>query len=513
MKSDAYTYDGADSSLTQHTISVLGNTAYTYSYQYDSKGNITKITRVNAGSSKSINYTYDAANQLVREDNQIAGYSWTMTYDNAGNMLTRKKYSYTTGTLGSVLSTQTFTYGKDGWGDVLTKINSTTVTSDASGNLLSDGTNTYTWKNGRQLATSTKNGVTWTYTYDASGMRTQRSNGSTIYAYIYDGGNLSQMTVGSNALIFTYGINGQPMSVKYNGVDYYYVTNSQGDVVGILNGSGTEVVTYTYDAWGNILSTSGSMASTLGAHNPLRYRGYVYDYETGLYYLQSRYYNPAIGRFISADNYPSTGQGLTGNNMFAYCGNNPVSRADDGGECWHIVAGAVIGGLFELCAQLIANEGDITDINWKKVGIATAVGGITAACGPVVGALISGAGNIAMELASGTTDLAKIGISFAVGFGASFAGYGVGKIAQKIGGKIAVNHLAKQGPGKIKSTITKLIDVAGKDRNKIKNLTWAVSNYPQIPKALIGKTIPQIFNSLAVGVSGYGTMGAIYGLT
>ena len=254
-----------------------------------------------------------------------------MTYDNAGNMLTRKKYSYTTGTLGSVLSTQTFTYGKDGWGDVLTKINSTTVTSDASGNILSDGTNTYTWKNGRQLATVTRNGTTWTNTYDASGMRTQRVSGSTVYRYTYEGTQLAQMTVGSNTLLFTYGINGQPMSVKYNGVDYYYITNAQGDVVGILNSSGTDVVTYTYDAWGNLLSTTGSMASSLGLNNPLRYRGYVYDRETGLYYLQSRYYNPTICRFISADNLvaPETSVGC---NQFIYCCNNPVSYSDSTGH-------------------------------------------------------------------------------------------------------------------------------------------------------------------------------------
>ena len=74
------------------------------------------------------------------------------------------------------------------------------------------------------------------------------------------------------------------------------------------------------------------MAATLGAQNPLRYRGYVYDTETGLYYLQSRYYNPAWGRFINADAYASTGQGIIGNNMFAYCGNNPVIRHDPTGQ-------------------------------------------------------------------------------------------------------------------------------------------------------------------------------------
>ena len=83
--------------------------------------------------------------------------------------------------------------------------------------------------------------------------------------------------------------------------------------------------------------------SSVAVLYPLRYRGYVYDNETGFYYLQSRYYDPTTCRFINADEYASTGQGLSGHNMFAYCGNNPIMRADDGGEFWHIVAGAAIG--------------------------------------------------------------------------------------------------------------------------------------------------------------------------
>ena len=87
------------------------------------------------------------------------------------------------------------------------------------------------------------------------------------------------------------------------------------------------------------------MASTMGQHNQLRYRGYVYDPETNLYFLNSRFYNPETGRFINADVYPSTGQGLTGNNMCAYCGNNPVIRTDDGGDFWNIIIGAVVGAV------------------------------------------------------------------------------------------------------------------------------------------------------------------------
>ena len=117
------------------------------------------------------------------------------------------------------------------------------------------------------------------------------------------------------------------MSVKY-GSTYYYVTNIQGDVVALLNTSGTAVVEYTYDAWGKLYSTIGTLADTLGEVNLLTYRGYVYDHDTELYYLQSRYYDPEVSRFINADGLVSTGQGLIGNNMFAYCLSNPVNFAD-----------------------------------------------------------------------------------------------------------------------------------------------------------------------------------------
>ena len=101
--------------------------------------------------------------------------------------------------------------------------------------------------------------------------------------------------------------------------------------MGIVDSWGKEVVRYRYDAWGNLLETSGDMADTLGKLNVLRYRGYVYDDETGLYYLKARYYNPAWGRFISSDRYASTGQGMLGSNMFAYCNNDPVMMVDSDG--------------------------------------------------------------------------------------------------------------------------------------------------------------------------------------
>ena len=122
------------------------------------------------------------------------------------------------------------------------------------------------------------------------------------------------------------------MIIKYGDVDtYHYELNLQGDVIAILDSDGIRVVEYTYDAWGNILSITGSKKDTLGQANPLRYRGYVYDDETGMYYCQSRYYDPEIGRWLNADGLVATGQGFTGNNMFAYCLNNPVNCIDETG--------------------------------------------------------------------------------------------------------------------------------------------------------------------------------------
>ena len=153
--------------------------------------------------------------------------------------------------------------------------------------------------------------------------------GFSVYEiYADDGsGQLSRMTYNNHALYFSYSA-GKPTAVNYNGTDYYYVTNLQGDVVAILDTGGNRVVEYVYDAWGKILSVTGTHADTLGQHNPLRYRGYVYDNETGLYYVSSRYYDPEIGRFINADSQLNQKDSILGFNMFAYCHNNPIMYSD-----------------------------------------------------------------------------------------------------------------------------------------------------------------------------------------
>ena len=117
----------------------------------------------------------------------------------------------------------------------------------------------------------------------------------------------------------------------------------QGDIVAVYNEAGTKLISYKYDAWGHFSVTySNGGASTSAANNPFRYRGYYYDSDLAFYYLQTRYYDSNTGRFISADGYVSTGQGILGNNMYAYCGNNPITRADATGDWWTLVIVAVV---------------------------------------------------------------------------------------------------------------------------------------------------------------------------
>ena len=130
---------------------------------------------------------------------------------------------------------------------------------------------------------------------------------------------------------FLYDESGSAYSFIYNGTQYYYVKNLQGDVVKILNTSGTTVVAYSYDAWGKCTVTSGASNAIANA-NPIRYRGYYYDTDTGFYYLQSRYYDPAVKRFINADSYINANGDFIGYNMYTYCSNNPINLSDSNGE-------------------------------------------------------------------------------------------------------------------------------------------------------------------------------------
>ncbi len=190
--------------------------------------------------------------------------------------------------------------------DLVTAFDGQSISYDSIGNPTSyyNGTRwTMTWANGRSLATASDGTTSLSFTYDTNGLRTSKVVNGTTYRYYYAGGKLMRMTWGANILDFFYDESGLPYAMKYNGTVYYYVTNLQGDVMRIVDASGTVMACYDYDPYGKVISATGTLANV----NPLRYRGYVYDQETGFYYLNSRYYDPAVGRFINADVLVSAG--------------------------------------------------------------------------------------------------------------------------------------------------------------------------------------------------------------
>ena len=339
-----YTYvdGGFGTNSTTPLVKKITQNGISFEYEYDSRGNIVSEKRGNL----TTTYAYDALGQLIRVNDPHENATWVYSYDRGGNITSKTKYAYTTGTLGTAVETIPYTYGDSNWKDKLTAYNGTAITYDVIGNPVNDGMWTYEWQTGRQLNRMSGEGQAMTFKYDHNGMRTQKIVEQDWYPittnYFSTDDTLSHMTVDytdwdeiehRDKLHFFYDDDEQAAQVNFNGVIYTYVHNLQGDVVGILDSTGALVVEYKYDAWGKLLSTTGSLADTLGKRNPFRYRGYIYDEESGLYYLRSRYYNPEIGRFINADIIENVeAEDLLALNLFCYAINSPISNSDQDGN-------------------------------------------------------------------------------------------------------------------------------------------------------------------------------------
>ena len=336
-------------------------------YGYDDNGNIASATL----NGKWTGYTYDELGQLIQVNDHSDtrsgenGTTWKYTYDLGGNILKKERFAYADTT--NPLETVTYTYGDATWRDKLTAVNGNDIAYDAIGNPLNDGTWTYTWQNGRQLQKMQKAGVTAEFVYNADGLRVQKTVNGVATKYTLHGKNVVHMTSGTDELHFFYDAQNKPAVVIFNGIAYAYLYDLQGDVIGLVDNNGTQMVSYTYDAWGKMLSKTGTLASTLGTIQPFRYRGYALDEETELYYNQSRFYNPSIARFITAD---TTGvltaslKSLTEKNLFAYCDNNPVMRKDIDGAFWDTFFDIV--SLAVSVCEVIANPTD----PWAWAGLA-----------------------------------------------------------------------------------------------------------------------------------------------
>ena len=393
----AYTYQGANQ-LRSKAIGSVMTKAYNYCYNedggyraslpnyvnyrdsssnliygdnchYDSNGRLVKILDSGSSTTTRAIYGYDQQGQLTSAT--VGGTSYTYTYDTAGNIQSKKVGSTTT---------NYYTYGNSAWRDLLTAYGGNTITySGGNPTKYYDGS-TFTWTQGRRLATAKVGSTNISYAYDMAGVRSSKTVGSTTYKYTTLSGLVTRQTGGNATIDFVYDESNQPLAMKYNGKVYYYVLNAQGDVVRIVDGSRNVVASYSYDPWGKLLSSSGTLANV----NPLRYRGYYYDSETGFYYLQSRYYDPAIGRFINADSYASTdATGLLSTNMFAYCENDPVNKSDPTGEVAPILVAMAGGALVGIAEQFMTDviyamvTGQPLDACFSSVGtyVSSAVGG------------------------------------------------------------------------------------------------------------------------------------------
>ena len=235
-----------------------------------------------------------------------------------------------------------YNYGNSSWTDLLTSYNGQNITYDAIGNPTSYLGYTLKW-NGRQLSSLSGNGTTASYKYDADGLRSYKKVNGVETTYQYVGDKLMYEKRGTTEFYYYYNSFGNLAGIKYvqNGTEYmvYAVCNMRGDVEDLYWGSGNLACHYTYDTWGNVISVTDingkeiTNANHIGLMNPIRYRGYYFDSEIGMYYLQSRYYNPQVGRFINSDDQiADVGGSVLGFNVFAYCVNNPVNMSDDTGN-------------------------------------------------------------------------------------------------------------------------------------------------------------------------------------
>ena len=316
---DAHQENGKvkSAATTQLVSQIVLSDGRTLSYEYDAEERITKVTDSLEGVTE---YTYDAMGQLLTEtvNGEVVN---EMVYDNYGNILTKNGKAYT--------------YGDSVWKDKLTAFDGQTVTYDAQGNPTAYLGHALTWEKGRQLKSFDTN----SYAYNANGIRTAKTVNGVTHSYILDGTNILKETWGENVLIPLYDNQEQVCGIEYNGSAYFFLKNLQGDVIAITDHNGDTVARYSYDAWGVCTILSDTSETGIASINPYRYRSYYFDPETALYYLQSRYYDPATGRFLNGDEILTVAS-VQAVNLLAYCENEPVARQDETGYAWKLAVHA-----------------------------------------------------------------------------------------------------------------------------------------------------------------------------
>ena len=515
---------------TDSLLSAMSNGTESWSYEYDNVGNITKIT----SGTKVITYQYDELNQLIRENNGVLGITVLYAYDAGGNMTSRKTYAYTEGAVSTVQTQDLFTYRTDGWKDQLLSWNGKSYAYDAGGNPTVLRGMALTWGEGRRLKRIAATAGEVTFAYDSDGKRVRKTSGGIETKYYYNGNVLSGLVrkaannTGSakTTVQFVYDTQGKPFMLRVNGkTDYFYLYNGLGDVVGLVDSSNQVVVRYQYNSWGKVTSTQDTSGVSLATLNPFRYRKYVYDPETGLYCLGSRYYDPEVGRFVNADDTDvifAKPQELGSKNLYAYCDNNPVAREDYAGEfpipC---IVGAVVGAAVSGFSYVLTSGGEIDGVELAKSCL---VGAVSGALAPLKGGFLmaaaivngintaintegdpvtrvvygiieGGATYIAGNRANKVTDMVQFGskaaealgnaaVNYSIGQPMELAATGVSAAAKPVTKAIAKNMgIAKSNARTTKRSNTRVITtVSGRKKviNKVKKPTRRNTKFQRV---------------------------------
>ncbi|WP_349407797.1 polymorphic toxin-type HINT domain-containing protein [Pseudalkalibacillus sp. SCS-8] len=347
-------YKYTESGFMEKAIQIVdGNVKIHDTFSYDANGNLISINHYDGSKDE---YTYDVGNRLTKEvhkdQNGTITNEISYSYDVMGNRTSMTKNN----------STITYTYDT---ANQLTSINGSNTTHDANGNLKSDAKYQYFYDVEDQLV-RVENGassVVSEYEYDYEGLRTKKVTSQKTEYYYYMAGELSYITDENNNLKYSFtrtSTNRLVSMTDHTGTSpktYEFVMNHRGDVLGLRDTNGTLVVEYEYDAWGNILSKTGSVKLGNGKYlkdeNPFRYAGDVYDEETGFYYLKQRYYNPETGRFLTRDDVPS-------HNLYVYAGNNPSTFTDANGNFFDT--------LLDIASTVVSAVRFAKKPSWKNAG-------------------------------------------------------------------------------------------------------------------------------------------------
>lgn len=315
-----------------------------YIYTYDKNNNITNILGYENNSLvyKEIN-TYDIFNELIKQELTIDGIKYTSeyTYDSRGNITS---YIYKNVTSNTILKSYTYSYKTTGNKDRLLSLTSTvdnktyniTYSTNKEASLYLGWQVSYNMKN---IVSLINDEYDISYTYNANNIRTKKvvvKDSITLTTnYILEGNKIiKEIRSDGQEIEYYYDINEEVIGFKYNNNKYLYIKNLQKDVIGIVDTNNNVIVKYYYDGYGREIKVVDTSGISLSIINPIRYRSYYIDNETNWCYLNSRYYDREIGRFITQDEveYLGSSGSVLSYNLYSYCNNNPVNSFDYNGN-------------------------------------------------------------------------------------------------------------------------------------------------------------------------------------